>query len=320
MKLGVFVARVFKDLPFEEMLDFVKSWGVEAVEFGTGNYPGDIFVKPAQLLADGGKQKGFLHAVESRGMFISAFSVHGNPLHPNRTIAREHHQTLIRTIDLAQQMGVPVVNCFSGNPGAPDSTLYPNFAYLYWPPEYPEILQWQWEQQVIPYWREVGRYAAQRGVNIGIEMHEGFTVHSPADVLRLREAVGEVIGAGFDASHLWTQGINPVEAVKILGFAGAIYHVSTKDMIFSEANMNLYGVLDPKPMDQPGFRSWYYRTIGYGHDLKTWADISSALRMVGYDYVLNIEQEDPLIDGLEGFTKAAGNLRGLIIRSPLAEK
>jgi sugar phosphate isomerase/epimerase len=116
---------------------------------------------------------------------------------------------------------------------------------------------------------------------------------------------------------MWTQGINPVEAVKILGFAGAINHVSTKDMIFSEDNLNLYGILDPKPQEQPQYRSWYYRTIGYGHDLKTWSDIISALQMVGYNGGFHIEQHDPLIDGFEGITKAARNLRKLIIRSPM---
>ncbi len=317
MRLGVFASGVFHNLLFEEMLDFVRSRGVEALEFGTGNYPGDVFVKPAQFLTDVRQQKAFLQAVESRGMFISAFSAQGNPLHPNKTIAQQHHDTLILTIDLAQQMGVPVVNCFSGNPGAPDSALYPNFAYVYWPPEYQEILKWQWEQKVIPYWRELGGYAASRGVKIGIEMHEGFTVHAPADVLKLRQAVGEVIGCSFDASHLWTQGINPVEAAKILGFAGAIYHVSTKDMIFSEDNLNLYGLLDPKPQEQPQYRAWYYRTIGYGHDLKTWSDIISTLQLIGYNGGFHIEQHDPLIEGLEGFTKAARNLRRLLIRSPM---
>jgi sugar phosphate isomerase/epimerase len=317
MRLGVFASGVFHNLPFEEMLDFVRSRGVEALEFGTGNYPGDVFVKPAQFLMDVRQQKTFLQAVESRGMFISAFSAQGNPLHPNKTIARQHHDTLILTIDLAQKMGVPVVNSFSGNPGAPDSTLYPNFAYVYWPPEYQEILKWQWEQKVIPYWKELGAYAASRGVKIGIEMHEGFTVHAPADVLKLRQAVGEVIGCSFDASHLWTQGINPVEAAKILGFAGAIYHVSTKDMIFSEDNLNLYGLLDPKPQEQPQYRAWYYRTIGYGHDLKTWSDIISTLQLIGYNGGFHIEQHDPLIEGLEGFTKAAKNLRRLLIRSPM---
>jgi sugar phosphate isomerase/epimerase len=317
LKLGVFVSGVLNDLPFEEMLDFVRSKGIEALEFGTGNYPKDVFIKPSQFLKDERMQKSFLRAVESRGMYISAFSAQGNPLHPNKSISKKHHETLILTIDLAQKMGVPVVNCFSGNPGAPDSSLYPNFSYVYWPPEYPEILKWQWEQKVIPYWRELGAYAKSRGVKIGIEMHEGFTVHAPADVLALRQAVGEVIGCSFDASHMWTQGINPVEAVKILGFVGAIYHVSTKDMIFSKDNLNLYGLLDPKPQEQPQYRSWYYRTIGYGHDLKIWSDIISTLQLVGYNGGFHIEQHDPLIDGFEGITKAARNLRNLIIRSPM---
>jgi sugar phosphate isomerase/epimerase len=38
-------------------------------------------------------------------------------------------------------------------------------------------------------------------------------------------------------------------------------------------------------------------TVGYGHGAKTWRDITSALRSVGYDYVMSIEHEDGLASG-----------------------
>lgn len=316
MKLGVFVTRVFEHLTFEDMLEFVKSLGIEAVEFGTGNYPGDLYAKPSELLMDEGKRTAFQRMIESRGLIISALSAHGNPLHPNEKIARQHHETLIQTIDLAQQLGVKVVVSFSGTPGTPDGSQFPNFPISPWPPEYLEIFEWQWEQKIIPYWKEVGRYAAQRGIRIGIEPYAGFSVHSPATLLKLRQAVGEVIGVSLDFANLWWQGIDPVEAVKILGYAGSIYHVSTKDISFSYNNTNLYGILDMQPRNQVHTRSWLWRTIGYGHDLKTWADIISALQLVGYNYAFNIEHEDPLIDGLEGIAKAAGNLRELLLKLP----
>lgn len=69
---------------------------------------------------------------------------------------------------------------------------------------------WQWENKVIPYWTEMGRFAESHNVNIAIEPHGGFSVHTPATLLKLREAVGEVIGANFDPSHVWWLGMDPV--------------------------------------------------------------------------------------------------------------
>jgi sugar phosphate isomerase/epimerase len=320
MKLGLFFSFVYNALTFEQALNFAQSIGAEAVELGTGNYAGKRFVDLDELLADESKRKAFARAIESRGLFISSFSTHGNPLSPNKIVAREHHETIIKTIDLAHMMGVPIVNSFSGQPGAPDGTTFPNFPPTSWPPVYPELFKWQWEYIIIPYWKEVGRYAASKQVKLAIEPHQGFAVHSPATLLKLRDAVGDVLGASFDASHMWPEGIDPVAAIKILGYAGAIFNVSTKDMQFLEPNLNFKGVLDVQPADRVRTRSWIYRTIGYGHGTKEWADIISALQMTGYSYVFSIEQDDPIIDGLEGATKAARLLRDWLIRIPYHEE
>ena len=40
MKLGVFTV-LYQNLPFEEMLDKICEMGIEAIELGTGNYPGN---------------------------------------------------------------------------------------------------------------------------------------------------------------------------------------------------------------------------------------------------------------------------------------
>ena len=59
-------------------------------------------------------------------------------------------------------------------------------------------------------------------------------------------------------------------------------------------------------------RSWTFRTIGYGHDLKVWKDIVSALRMVGYDHVISIEHEDGLMSFDEGLAKGLAALREVV--------
>lgn len=315
MKLSIFVNHIFNNYSFEQMLDWVAAHRIEAVELGTGNYPFSKFVPLNELLHNRMKQMSYLKQINDRGLFISAFSAQGNPLHPNSQMAREHHQILINTIDLASEMGVPIVNSFSGQPGEPGCGKYPNEPSFDWPQEYPELVNIQWEKVIIPYWKEVARYAESKKVLIAIEMHPGFAVNSPATLLKLRHAVSPIIGACVDASHLWPQGIDPVAAIHILASEGALFFFETKDMEFFPENMNYYGLTDIQPTSNIKTRSWTYRTIGYGHDVKTWANIISALARWGYDYVFSIEQSDPIIEGLEGASKAARLINDWLIRN-----
>lgn len=318
MKLGVFNP-LFNQKPFEEALDYIATKGLEAIEIGTGGYPGNAHCDPDVLLHDDQALKAFEEALSSRGLIISALSCHSNPLHPQKAIAEEADALIRKTIDLAQKLGVPVVNTFSGCPGDHEGALYPNWPIAPWPNDFQEILTWQWETKVIPYWKETGKYAADRGIKIGLELHGGFSVHTPATLLRLREAVGDVIGANLDPSHMWWQGIDPVQAVLILGKAGAIHHFHAKDASFDTNNLNRHGVTDMQSYSLMQDRAWQFRSVGYGHDIKVWADLMSALRLVGYDYVVSIEHEDGLMSIDEGFSKAVQNLQQVLIREPLGE-
>lgn len=318
MKLGVFTV-LFAQKPFEEALDYIASKGLEAVELGTGSYPGNAHCNPQELLQDDSKLKAFQHAVESRGLMISALSCHSNVLHPQKAIAKEFHDNLVETIDLASKLGIPVVNTFSGCPGDHEDAKYPNWPVAPWPNDFQEILDWQWTNKVIPYWQDMAKYAKERNVKIGLELHGGFSVHTPATLLRLREAAGETIGANLDPSHMWWQGIDPVQAIHILGREGAIHHFHAKDTSIDPVNVNKHGVTDMQSYALMLDRAWQFRTVGFGNDLKTWADIISALRLVGYDYVVSIEHEDGLMSVEEGFTKAVQNLQQVLIREPLGE-
>lgn len=316
MKLGVF-AVLFAQKSLEDALDYIASKGLQAVEIGTGGYPGNAHCDLDALLADETKMKQFKHAVESRGLVISALSAHGNPLHPQKQIAKEFHDTIIKTIDLAQKLEVPVVNTFSGCPGDHENALYPNWPVAPWPNDFQEVLKWQWENKIIPYWKETGKYASDRGIQIGLELHGGFSVHTPGTLLRLREAVGEVIGANLDPSHLWWQGIDPVQAIRILGREKAIHHFHAKDTAIDPVNVNKHGITDMQSYELKMDRAWQFRSVGFGHDLKTWADIISELRLVDYDYVVSIEHEDGLMSIDEGFTKAVNNLQQVLIKEPV---
>lgn len=318
MKLGVFTV-LFAQKSLEEMLDTVAAQGLEAVELGTGGYPGDRHCPVDELLECGDLRKAFLQAVHSRGLTISALSCHSNPLHPQKEIAKNAHALLNKTIRLAERLEVPVVNTFSGCPGDSDEARFPNWPVAPWPADYQELLAWQWEQKVIPYWTAIGKEADARKVKIGLELHGGFSVHTPGTLLRLREHAGEAVGANLDPSHLWWQGIDPVQAIRILGREGAIHHVHAKDTAVEPSNLHLHGITDMQPYTQMRDRAWQFRTVGYGHDLKTWADIISALRLAGYDYVVSIEHEDGLMSVEEGFGKAVQNLRQVLIKEPLGD-
>ncbi|HEX7057124.1 MAG TPA: sugar phosphate isomerase/epimerase [Bacilli bacterium] len=318
MKLGVFTV-LFSQKSLEEALDYIAAAGLDAVEIGTGNYPGNAHCNPDELLQDETKLRAFKKAVESRGLVISALSCHGNPLHPQKEIAKAYHETFIKTVELAEKLEVPVVNNFSGCPGDHEGAKYPNWPVAPWPNDYQEVRKWQWENKVIPYWTEWGKFAADHHVKIALELHGGFSVHTPATLLELREYAGEVIGANLDPSHMWWQGIDPVQAVQILGRAGAIHHFHAKDTSIDPSNVNKFGLTDMQPYTNMLDRAWQFRTVGYGHDLKTWADIISALRLTGYDYVVSIEHEDGLMSIEEGFTKAVKNLRQVLISEPLGD-
>ena len=315
MKLGVFTV-LFADRPLEEALDRVVEAGLDCVEIGTGNYPGDAHCRPADLLADDAALDSFRRAIEGRGLQISALSCHGNPLHPRAEVARASHETFLRTVDLAARLGVDRINLFSGCPGDSDTASYPNWVTCAWPTEYGELLEWQWQHKVIPYWREQAALAARHHIRLGFEMHPGFVVYNPRTLLLLREACGESVGANLDPSHLFWQGIDIESAIAELGRAGAIFHTHAKDTAIHPRNAALNGVLDTVPMGEVGNRSWIFRTVGYGHGELDWRRILSALRMAGYDDVLSIEHEDALLSIDEGFRKGVAFLRSVMPVEP----
>jgi sugar phosphate isomerase/epimerase len=318
MKVGVF-AVLYQGLPFEAALDKLASMGAEAVEIGTGNYPGDAHCRPQELLGDRGAARRFKDAVTSRGLMISALSQHGNPLHPDPRFARASHETWRATVRLAELLEIPVVCAFSGCPGDQDGARYPNWVTCPWPDDYLKVLDWQWNEKVIPYWTEEARFADEHGVSIGFEMHPGFVVYNPETLLRLREACGTRVGANLDPSHLFWQGIDPVETIKQLGRERALFHIHAKDTYLDQANIARNGVLDTKHYERVLDRSWVFRTVGYGQGEKTWRDIISALRAVNYDYVLSIEHEDGLMSIDEGLQKGLDLLKAIVFRQERAQ-
>jgi sugar phosphate isomerase/epimerase len=316
MKLGVFTV-LFGKKPFEEMLDYVVSLGIEAVEIGTGAYPGDAYCRPAELLASDAKLKAFAGAIRRRNLAISALSCHGNPLHPQRRLARAHHDVFMQTLQLARRLDVGTVITFSGCPGAGERAAAPAWIVSPWPPEFSTMLEWQWRERVRPYWKEASRAARDAGVRVAIEMHPNFVVYNPETMQRLRDIAPKVIGCNFDPSHMIWQQVDVMAAIRAL--RGAIFHVHAKDCRVDRANTAVNGVLDAKSYTREIERSWIFRTVGYGSDALFWKDVVSNLRMAGYDRVLSIEHEDSLMSGDEGLRKAVAFLKSVLISEPAGE-
>jgi len=212
-------------------------------------------------------------------------------------------------------LGIECVITFSGCTGDSDDSKYPNWVTCPWPPDFSEVVKWQWEEKLIPYWTKEVAYADKHGIGkICFEMHPGFCVYNPESLLKLREACGEAIGANFDPSHLFWQGIDPVAAIRELG--PSIYHVHAKDVKVDSINTARNGVLDTKPYTNEIARSWIFRTVGWGHEAEVWKEMVSALRLVGYDWVLSIEHEDSLMSIDEGFRRAVTFLKEVTVSEP----
>ena len=314
MKLSVLM-NLYHNKTLDEVLARMSELGIKTVEVGAGGYPGKDHCNPAELLADEAKLAEFKATFEKYGIEICALAVHGNALHPQKELAEMYDTDFKNAVLLAEKLSVDTVITFSGCPGDCDNSIYPNWVTCAWPEDYMKILDWQWNEKVIPYWKKTGAFAKEHGVShIAFEMHPGFCVYNPATLLRLREAVGDVIGANFDPSHLIWQGMDVVAAIREL--KGAIYHVHAKDTKIDKYNTARNGVLDVKHYGDELERSWIFRTVGYGNGEDYWREIVSNLRLCGYDKVLSIEHEDSLMSLDEGLEKAISFLQNIIIKEP----
>jgi sugar phosphate isomerase/epimerase len=313
MKVGLFTA-LLANLSLDDVIKKIKPLGIRAIELGTGNYPGDPHLK-LDWLNSASKLKEFKQKLNDQGIIISALSCHGNPLHPNKKLAAAHAEVSRRTIMLAEKLEVQAVNDFSGCPGDSDNSKYPNWVTAPWPPDALEVLNWQWEKKVIPYWKKHAKFAENHGVRVAIEMHPNFVVYNPETLLKLRQEAGPAVGCNFDPSHMFWQGIDPCTAIRALG--EAVFHVHAKDTRLYDVNVKVNGTLDAKPYSDEKNRSWIFRTVGYGHDSDFWCDMVSTLQMVGYDHVLSIEHEDSLMSVEEGLSKAASFLNQIVIKEKL---
>ena len=310
--IGVFDP-VYDHLSLDAMLDKVTALGLEAMEIGTGGYPNNRHCPLVDLVNDRGKARAWLKKFEDRGIRVATLSCHGNPIHPDPQHAQKDIDTFRKTVLLAEMLDVKVIVGFSGCPGGTPQDTQPNWITYRWPPEYAKMQDWQWKEKIVPYWKDAAKYAREHGVKrLAFEMHPNFAVYNPRTLVKLREAVGEEVGANCDLSHLFWQGCDPVEVIHFLGKQGALFHAHMKDTVFFPENVNKYGVLNfAFETNELDLASETFRAVGYGHGAGLWKSIVKAYMDVGFEGILSIENEDPILAGEVGVERAAYVLKNV---------
>jgi sugar phosphate isomerase/epimerase len=308
MRIGL-VTDGLPDLSFDALLRTAADLGIATLEFGCGNWSSAPHIDLDGLLGSQRARDDFMGQIAAHGLAISALNCSGNPLHPGKP-GEAHRAVTSKTVTLAGMLGISRVVMMSGCPGGPGDANA-NWVTTAWPPEAARVLDWQWSEQVIPYWKGLVSEANAAGVErLCLELHGQQNVYNGASLFRLRQAVGPAVGANLDPSHLFWMGADPLAAVKALG--SAIYHVHAKDTRINPAVAPVNGLIDVTPNDRIAERAWSYVTLGDGHNAAWWRTFCTALRSSGYDDVLSIEHEDIALPPLEGIRRSVALLRGAI--------
>ncbi|RWL46081.1 MAG: sugar phosphate isomerase/epimerase [Mesorhizobium sp.] len=309
MKIGM-ITDSLGNLSFDEMLRASAELGLETLEFACGNWSSAPHIDLAAMLDSAATRAEFVAKVRDHGLTIAALNCSGNPLHPGPQ-GKQHRQVTEDTIRLASLMGIDRVVMMSGLPGGPGDAN-PNWIITDWPPECADIQRYQWDDCIIPYWRDLVKFSNNLGIGkLCLELHGHQAVYNVQTLFRLRDAVGETVGANYDPSHPMWMGADPIAAVRKLG--SAIYYVHAKDTRVEPIPAGIDGVLDARPPNHYAERAWNYITLGYGHGETWWRQFCTALKQAGYDDVLSIEHEDMMLSPMEGMRKSVALLRNVAI-------
>ncbi|WP_435320585.1 sugar phosphate isomerase/epimerase family protein [Haloarchaeobius sp. TZWSO28] len=313
MDIGVLTAP-FGDRSLEETLTYLSDLDVDTVELGCGGFPGGPHLDREKHLDNPAAQSKLHALLDEHDISVSALATHNNPLHPDEETAATADRELREAIELAAQLDVNTVTCFSGLPAGGPNDEVPNWVTAPWPTVHADAHDYQWEVAT-EYWSRLAAVADEHAVDLAIEMHPNMLVYEPTGMMKLREATNERVGANFDPSHLYWQDIDVTKAIRFLGEKDAIHHFHAKDTKVYSENAEVKGVLDTTDYTEEIDRSWLFRSVGYGHGEEHWKDVVSTLRMVGYDGALSIEHEDSLTSSVEGLEKAVELLKRTVFET-----
>lgn len=304
MKIGFASLIGVEPKPFPDLVAWASANGFDAIEVNVGAnfarigdaaYPGHLDL--ADIARNG---PGSLPALlAEQRIEIAALAPMVNLLTADLDLRAKRISEFRTVIDVAAVLGVSTVVTFTGSAfgmhfwgmpgvgdGHPSSRVAENlsiFATVYGP---------------------LADYAGERGVRIAFETAgrggpEGNLAHSPELWDAMFEAVpSPTLGLSFDPSHLvWLQ-IPDIPGL-IRRYAAKLFHVDAKDTEILPERLARQGIL--------GSGWWRYRLPGMGS--LDWTSILETLAEVGYDGFVSIENEDPLVPGLDGVRQAGEFLR-----------
>ncbi len=276
-----------------------------------------------ELRSSEGARSEYLEMFANAGITLTALNCNGNPLDPQ--VGHKQAQDIFDSIKIAALLGVKRVVTMSGTPGTSADAKLPAWNVQPWHSAYLDVRDYQWNEVAIPFWKKVQAAAADADVKVCIEMHPHNVVYNPATLERLVTEINAThVGAEMDPSHLFWQGIEPIEAVNYLG--DLVYNAAAKDTRINAA-ARINGVLDDRFVrvspDDPGALSlggnytlsrwpenpsWDFVAVGHGHEVEWWSAFCQALGKIDADMAVNIEHEDQELDQLEGLASAAKTL------------
>jgi sugar phosphate isomerase/epimerase len=311
LRIGV-VLEAFLDWPLERVLSWLPTAAPEVthLEIGAGGYAPHPHCDVETLLASGQARSAWLAEIGGHGLQVDALNAWGNPLHPDRELARRHDQALRDAIRLATQLGVSRVVALAGCPAGTAGDQVPHFGAGGWLPYLEGVYERQWEQQIEPYWTALGEFAAEQNpeLRVCLELHPGTCAFNVETFGRLA-ALGPSIAANLDPSHFFWMGMDGHKVAAALG--DRVAHVHGKDTVFHADHLALNGLLDRRWPHPAAEMPWNFAVPGRGHDLDWWTGLARALAG-SPTQVISIEHEDPFVDASTGVPEAARLLRAAI--------
>lgn len=307
MHLGLYTDSV-PAMSLPEALDLAVRIGATGIEISTGGQSSAPHLSLDRLMSSADDRARLTDALERRGLHLSALNCSAWLLHPR--LGREHASVVQRTILLAEMLDVDTIVTMAGCPGDHQDSSVINWPWYPWPAELTQLRERQWNA-VTDLWRDLGPFALDHGVtSVALELHPLQLVYNVPTLLELRAAIGPVIGANLDPSHLFWQQMDPIAVAAALG--PVIRHVHLKDTGIVADQVALAGVLDHRSFDTPDARAWNFRTLGQGHDEAFWRRFLAALGEAGYDGALSIENEDRSLDPVDSVVASASFVTPLI--------
>lgn len=290
-------------LSFDEMVKTSAAIGIESLEIACGNWSNAPHMNLDEMISNAAARTKYMDTIESNGLVLEALNCSGNQLEPNET-GKAHQAVVEKTFQLAEQLGVKKIVMMSGLPGGNATDTTSNWVTTCWPMSCQDILTYQWEDVLIPYWEKTVKLAENHGItSIALENHGSQCVYNAETLLKLRNAVSPMIGMNLDPSHHMWMGGDGIEMAMALG-GEAIHHVHAKDLRKEKHKFAAQGGLETKFFDRYNERSWNYVALGYGEDRRWWKEFFSVLSMMGYDGAVSLEIEDKTMPALTAIKKS----------------